>query len=166
MSNETSGSKPAAATSSNRPRLAFMDTMEAAAILKTDRLAVLKYIEEGRLRTFGGKPGNPFLRTEEVEKLAAELQPDPVGPTLDPKTVHRNDPVRKLKLRMQQDAKWPEVGEAAMRVWASELDLVSFNRMRQTAREAIERLQLIIQVLDETESTRRKPAGRDIHKDS
>jgi hypothetical protein len=166
MSNEISGSKSTAATPSNRPRLAFMDAMEAAAILKTDRLAVLKYIEEGRLRTFGGKPGNPFLRTEEVEKLAAELQPDPVGPTLDPKTVHRNDPVRKLKLRMQQDAKWPEVGEPAMRVWASELDLVSFNRMRQTAREAIERLQLIIHVLDETESARRKPADRDIHKDS
>lgn len=128
-------------------------------MLKTDRLAILKYIEAGRLRTFGGKPGNPFLRTEEVEKLAAELQPDPAGPTLDPKTVHRNDPVRKIKLRMQQDARWPEVDETAMRAWARELDLVSFNRMRQTAREAIECLQLIIAVLDETEPTRRNPTG-------
>jgi hypothetical protein len=166
MSNEISGSKSAATTPSNRPRLAFMDTVEAAAILKTDRLAVLKYIEEGRLRTFGGKPGNPFLRTEEVEKLAAELQPDQAGPALDPKTVHRNDPVRKIKLRMQQDAKWPEIGETAMRAWARELDLVSFNRMRQTAREAIERLQLIIRVLDETEPARRTPADGNLNRDS
>ncbi len=131
-----------------------MDTVEAAALLKSDRLAVLKYVEEGRLRTFGGKPGNPFLRTEDVEKLAAELQTDQET-TLDPKTVHRNDPVRKLRLRLQQDAKWPEIDEAAMRAWAHELDLVSFNRMRQTARETIDRLQLLLKVLDDVEPTRR-----------
>lgn len=162
MSNEISGSKSTPSIPGNRPRLAFMDAVEAAAILKSDRLAVLKYVEEGRLRTFGGKPGNPFLRTADVEKLAAELQPDQdSGTALDPKTIHRNDPVRKLKLRMQQDAKWPEVDETAMRAWARELDLVSFNRMRQTAREAIDRLQSIIKVLDETEPIRRKQAGKE-----
>ena len=131
-----------------------MDTVEAAAFLKSDRLTVLKYVEEGTLRTFGGKPGNPFLRTEDVEKLAAELQTDQ-GAALDPKTIHRNDPVRKLKLRMQQDAKWPEIDETAMRAWANELDLVSFNRMRQTARDTIDRLQLLLRVLDDVEPTRR-----------
>ncbi|MDB5082798.1 MAG: hypothetical protein JWP00_4722 [Chloroflexi bacterium] len=160
MSNENSGSKPASPAPTNRPRLAFMDTVEAAAILKTDRLTILKYVQEGRLRTFGGKPGNPFLRTEDVEKMAAELLPEQTGPALDPKTIHRNDPVRKIKLRMQQDAKWPEVDEAAMRAWAGELDLVSFNRMRQTAREAMERLQALITVLDEVEPVRRKQAGK------
>ena len=162
MSNEISGSKTTPSIPSNRPRLAFMDAVEAAAILKSDRLSVLKYVEEGRLRTFGGKPGNPFLRTADVEKLAAELQPDQdSGISLDPKTIHRNDPVRKLKLRMQQDAKWPEVDDTAMRAWARELDLVSFNRMRQTAREAIERLQSIIKVLDETEPIRLQQASKD-----
>jgi hypothetical protein len=131
-----------------------MDTVEAAALLKSDRLAVLKYVEEGRLRTFGGKPGNPFLRSEDVLNLAAELQTDQ-DTAVDPKTIHRNDPVRKLRLRMQQDAKWPEVDEAAMRAWANELDLVSFNRMRQTARETIDRLQLLLTVLDEVEPARR-----------
>ena len=162
MSNEISGSKSTSAAPANRPRLAFMDTVEAAAILKSDRLAVLKFIEEGRLRTFGGKASNPFVRTDDVEKLAAELQPEQAtGPALDPKTIHRNDPVRKLKLRMQQDAKWPEIDRAAMRAWAKEIDLVSFNRMRQTAREAIERLQAVIEVLDEVEPTRRKQANKD-----
>jgi len=131
-----------------------MDTVEAAALLKSDRLAVLKYVEEGRLRTFGGKPGNPFLRSEDVLNLAAELHTDQ-DTAVDPKTIHRNDPVRKLRLRMQQDAKWPEVDEAAMRAWANELDLVSFNRMRQTARETIDRLQLLLTVLDEVEPARR-----------
>ena len=154
MSNETPGSKPNASIPANRPRFAFMDTVEAAALLKSDRLAVLKYVEEGRLRTFGGKPGNPFLRSEDVLNLAAELQTDQ-DTAVDPKTIHRNDPVRKLRLRMQQDAKWPEVDEAAMRAWANELDLVSFNRMRQTARETIDRLQLLLTVLDEVEPARR-----------
>ena len=113
-------------------------------------------------RAFGGKPGNPFLRTEDVEKLAAELQPEPDNVSaLDPKAIHRNDPVRKLKLRMQQDAKWPEIDKTAMRAWAGELDLVSFNRMRQTAREAIERLQAVLEVLDEVEPVRRKQAGKE-----
>lgn len=162
MSNEISGAKSTPGSPANRPRFAFMDTVEAAAFLKSDRLGVLKYIEEGRLRTFGGKPGNPFVRTEDVEKLAAELQPEQAdGPALDSKTIHRNDPVRKLKLRMQQDAKWPEIDQAAIRAWAGELDLVSFNRMRQTAREAIERLQSVIEVLDEVEPARRKQANKD-----
>jgi hypothetical protein len=137
------------------PRFAFMDAVEAAANLRTDRLTVLKYIQEGKLRTFGGRPNNPFVRTEEVERLAKELFPEAVAeqsPPPDPKAVHRTDPVRKLKLRIQQDAKWPEVDEAAMRAWATELDPVSYNRMRQVARDAIARLQMIIKVLDESEA--------------
>lgn len=144
------------AKSANRPRLAFMDATEAAALLQTDRLAVLEYVEGGRLRTFGGKPNNPFLRTEDVEKLARELQPDQeTAETLDPKTVHRNDPVRKLKLRIQQDAKWHEIDEVAMRAWAKELDLINYDRMRKVAQDAIVQLQLVMQVLDETEATRK-----------
>ena len=137
------------------PRFAFMDAVEAAANLRTDRLTVLKYIQEGKLRTFGGRPNNPFVRTEEVERLAKELFPEAVAeqsPLPDPKAVHRADPVRKLKLRIQQDAKWPEVDEAAMRAWAAELDPVSYNRMRQVARDAIARLEMVIKVLDESEA--------------
>ncbi len=137
------------------PRFAFMDATEAAANLRTDRVSVLNYIKEGKLRTYGGRPNNPFVRSEDVEKLAAELFPPEVleaTPAPDPKVVHRNDPVRKLKLRMQQDAKWPEIDEAAIRAWALEIDRIGYNRMRQTAREAIERLQLVIKVLDEIEA--------------
>jgi hypothetical protein len=152
MSEEVPTPKPA-----SRPRLAFMDAIEAAANLKTDRLTVLKYIEEGKLRPYGGKTGNPFVRTEDVDKLAQELHlNEDAGPALDPKAVHRNDPVRKLKLRMQQDAKWHEVDEAAMRAWAMELDLISYDRMRQVAQAAIAQLQQVIRVLDETGAERRK----------
>jgi len=136
------------------PRFAYMDATEAAANLRTDRPTVLQYIKEGKLRTFGGRPNNPFVRTEDVQRLVQELLPasDVSAPLIDPKTVHRNDPVRKLKLRIQQDAKWPEVDETAIRAWALELDRISYNRMRQVARDAIERLQMVINVLDETES--------------
>lgn len=139
-----------------RPRLAYMDCVEAAALLKTDRVTVLKYIQEGRLKTYGGKSGNPFVRTEAVEQLAAELLPPEIASEapLDPKVVHRNDPVRKLKLRIQQDAKWYEVDETAMRAWASELDPISYARMRQVARDAIGKLEQIIRVLDEAEAAR------------
>ncbi len=150
MSNETSNSKPA------RPQLAFMDTIEAAAYLHTDRLGVLKLIEEGRLKTFGGKASNPFVRTDEVLKLVETLDLVKDDTLIDPKVIHRNDPVRKLKLRIQQDAKWHEVDEGGMRAWAKELDPVSYERMRQVARDAISQLQKIIQVLDETEAERKK----------
>jgi len=154
MSEETPNPKPVAPS---RPKLAFMDAIEAAANLRTDRLTVLKYIQEGKLRPFGGKAGNPFVRTEDVEKLVAQLQLNEAEePAPDPKVVHRNDPVRKLKLRIQQDAKWYEVDEPAMRAWANELDLVSFDRMRQVARQAIAQLERVIGVLDETEAVRKK----------
>lgn len=140
-------------------RPAFMDSVEAASILRTDRLAVLKYVETGKLRTFGGKPGNPFVRTEDVDRLAQELAVEELTetPPASPKTVHRNDPVRKIRLRIQQDAKWPEVDEAAIRAWANEIDPISYGRMRQVAVDAIERLQTLIRVLDETEEVRKKP---------
>ncbi len=151
MSEETTNQK-----SPNRPRMAFMDAVEAAANLRTDRLTVLNYIQSGKLRTFGGKSGNPFVRTEDVLKLAEELHlNDNEEATPDPKAVHRNDPVRKIKLRIQQDAKWPEIDQAAMRAWANELDLISFERMRQVARQAIVQLERIIEVLDETEVARK-----------
>jgi hypothetical protein len=154
MSDETPNSKPA---NPKRPRLAFMDSVEAAATLHTDRLTVLKYIQDGKLRPFGGKAGNPFVRTEDVEKLAEALNLNQSAePALDPKAVHRNDPVRKLKLRMQQDAKWYEIDEAAMRAWATELDLVSFERMRQVARQTIAQLERVIEVLNEIEIERKK----------
>lgn len=154
MTQENSNPTPATPA---RPRFAFMDTVEAAAFLRTDRLQVLDYIKEGRLRTFGGKPGNPFVRSEDVEKLAEQLNLNQTAePPPDPKTVHRNDPVRKLKLRLQQDAKWPEIDDAAMRAWANELDLISFDRMREVARQASARLQRLIELLDETEAARKK----------
>ncbi len=139
-------------------RPAFMDAVEAAANLKTDRLTVLEYIKEGKLKTFGGKPGNPFVRTDDVEKLVATLFPAvefEQVPKVDPKTVHRNDPVRKVKLRIQQDAKWPEISEAGMRAWANEIDSISFGRMKKVAEDTISQLQLLIQVIDEVEAKRK-----------
>jgi hypothetical protein len=136
-------------------RFAFMDATEAAAHLKTDRLAVLDYIKQGKLKTFGGKRDNPFVRSEDVVKLAEELQiAKDESETVDPKTVHRNDPVRKVKLRIQQDAKWNEVDEAAMHVWAAELDPISYKRMRKVAVDAIAQLQKILVALDEAEAQR------------
>jgi hypothetical protein len=133
-------------------RFAFMDATEAAAHLKTDRLAILDYIKQGKLKTFGGKPSNPFVRTEDVLKLAEELQIATEEEAIDPKNVHRNDPVRKVKLRIQQDAKWTEVDEAAIRAWAVELDKISYPRMRQVAVDAIAQLEKIMAILDEVEA--------------
>jgi uridylate kinase len=139
-------------------RPAFMDAVEAAANLKTDRLTVLEYIKEGKLKTFGGKPGNPFVRTDDVDKLVAAVFPAmelEEAPKVDPKTVHRNDPVRKVKLRIQQDAKWPEISETGMRAWANEIDTISFGRMRKVAEDTISQLQLLIKVIDEVEAQRK-----------
>lgn len=152
--------KPAIEQPKSPARFAFMDATEAAANLRTDRLGVLKLIEEGKLRTFGGKQGNPFVRTEDVDKLAAELNVAINEEALpDPKAVHRNDPVRKLRLRIQQDAKWTEVDEAAMRAWVAELDPISYNKMRQVATSTIAQLEKLTALLDEAIQSQGKPAG-------
>jgi hypothetical protein len=138
----------------NKIRPAFMDAVEAAANLKTDRVTVLKYIEDGVLKAYGGKAGNPFVRTADVDKLAIELgvMVKPEEPAPDPKVVQRNDPSRKIKLRIQQDAKWGEVDEKAMRLWANEIDPITYVGMRKVANEAIVKLQQLLQVMDEVET--------------
>lgn len=158
--NRAATNQPTEPTSKPAARFAFMDATEAAANLHTDRLTILKYIEEGKLRTFGGKTGNPFVRTEDVERLVQELALDKAAETApDPKVVHRNDPVRKLRLRIQQDAKWPEIDEAAMRAWVSELDPISYKRMREVATTAIDQLELVVKTLDEAIQVQRKSTG-------
>jgi len=133
-------------------RPAFMDAVEAAANLKTDRQTVLQYIQEGKLKTFGGKSGNPFVRTADVDKLAEALGVLPTAEEEppDPRAVQRSDPVRQIKLRIQQDAKWNELGESDMRLWAKEIDPVTFVSMRKVATEAISKLKLLIKIIDET----------------
>jgi hypothetical protein len=141
----------------NKIRPSFMDAVEAAANLKTDRVTVLKYIEDGILKAYGGKTGNPFVRTADVDKLASELgvlvKPEESAP--DPKVVQRNDPSRKIKLRIQQDAKWGEVDEKAMRLWANEIDLITYVGMRKVANETIAKLEQLLRVMDEVEAERR-----------
>ena len=129
-----------------------MDAVEAAANLKTDRQTVLQYIQEGKLKTFGGKSGNPFVRTADVDKLAEALGVLPTAEEEppDPRAVQRSDPVRKIKLRIQQDAKWNELGESDMRLWAKEIDPVTFVSMRKVATEAISKLKLLIKIIDKT----------------
>ncbi|NWJ44398.1 MAG: hypothetical protein HXX08_00820 [Chloroflexi bacterium] len=137
-------------------RPAFMDAVEAAANLKTDRQTVLQYIQEGKLKSFGGKSGNPFVRTADVDALAAVLGilPTKEEEPPDPRTVQKNDPVRKIKLRIQQDAKWNELSESDMRLWAKEIDPVTFVSMRKVATEAISKLESLIKIIDETSKSK------------
>jgi hypothetical protein len=141
----------------NKIRPAFMDALEAAANLKTDRLAILEYIRQGKLKSFGGKKDNPFVRTDQVDKLAEEL--GLVEKTResvpDPRAVQRNDPVRKIKLRMQQDAKWSEITIDMMRTWATEIDPVTLPTMRTIATDTIQNLETLIRIIDETEAERK-----------
>jgi hypothetical protein len=60
-----------------------------------------------------------------------------------------------VKLRIQQDAKWPEISETGMRAWANEIDTISFGRMRKVAEDTISQLQLLIKVIDEVEAQRK-----------
>ena len=142
-------------------------------MLRTDRPTVLEYIRAGRLKTFGGKPGNPFLRTEQVEQLAAEFHAARTDadaeeadaeaaadlPPLDPRTVHRNDPVRNVNLRISGDTKWASVDERAIRLWAAELPPFRRDKMREVARDTIQRLNLLMAVLDEADEDAHQSAA-------
>lgn len=124
----------------------FIDTAFAAEMMGVPQSQILEWIAEGKLKSYGGKERNPFIRSADVEMLASEL-----GRTLSTKKESRaaQNPVRRIQLRLRADARWNEVSETDIAEWARETDLSSRAAAAKVARAAIERLSALLAAVNE-----------------
>jgi hypothetical protein len=125
-------------------RFAFVDSVHAAEFLHVTQDAVLDWISDGRLRPFGGKPSNPFLRSADVAALAEEL-----GVSAEEAPRRTKSPTARVQTRLTADARWADIGEADLREWASRADDARRSGARAAAYVARQRLDLLVAILDE-----------------
>lgn len=126
---------------------AFIDAAYAADSLHVSVETILDLVQQGRLRTYGGRASNPFLRSSEVSALAAELG---LGSTEESEAPRRvKSPSARVQQRIAADARWGDISEADIRDWAARADPTRLDAARKAARVAGERLRLLLAVLDE-----------------
>jgi hypothetical protein len=124
----------------------FIDAAGAAEILRIPLDAVLDLIGEGRLRTFGGKAANPFVRSADVSVLAAELGIATTG-AAEPKRVKSAS--TRVQTRLTADARWADVSESDIRDWVRRVDPARRQAGKVAATTAVERLQMFLRAIDE-----------------
>lgn len=126
----------------------FIDAVHAAELLRVSPDTLLDLIAEGRLRTYGGKAANPFLRSADVLALAPQLGVSELDE--EPKRV--KSPAARVRQRLTADARWSDVSEDDIREWARREDPASREAGRTAARTALERLSALLSVLEDAES--------------
>ena len=126
----------------------FVDASFAAEMLGVQTADILDWINEGRLHAYGGKDRNPFVRTAEVQELAATL-----GKELDRPPAKRraaDNPVRRVELRLRHDARWSDIAERDIESWAREQDAHGLAAARTVAETALDRLSRIIDAVEKS----------------
>ncbi len=125
-------------------KFAFVDAVHAAEHLHVTQDVVLDFIAQGRLKAFGGKPTNPFLRSADVVALAQEI-----GVPEDDAPRRAKSPSARVQARLTADARWADVGEADLREWVRRADENRKSAARSAIGVARQRLDLLLAVLDE-----------------
>ncbi|HZT97158.1 MAG TPA: hypothetical protein VFB34_10015 [Chloroflexota bacterium] len=125
-------------------RYPFVDATFAAEMLGVGLDEILTWVQEGRLKTYGGKDRNPFLRTVELKTLADEL-----GHTPQPAASRRaaDNPVKRVGLRIRADARWSQVSPEDIRRWTRETDDASKRAAVTVAETAMDRLRTLLEIL-------------------
>lgn len=123
----------------------FIDAIHAAELLHVTQDAVLDLVSEGKLRTYGGRTGNPFMRSADVMALAPELGVD--AESEPPRRVKSAS--ARVRARLTADSRWAEIAEADIRDWARRADPSTRQAARKSAVTARERLETVLRVLDE-----------------
>jgi hypothetical protein len=128
----------------------FIDAAMAAEMMGIPQSEVLEWIEQGRLQRYGGKERNPFVRTTDVERVASEL-----GRTLEQRKQTRSSqsPERRVQLRLRADSRWSDVASNDVAEWFKASDPASRAAGAKVARLAIERLNLLVALVDESETS-------------
>jgi hypothetical protein len=130
--------------SSPLARFAFVDSVHAAEVLHVTQDAVLDWIDAGKLKAYGGKPTNPFLRSSDVAALAAEL-----GVSDDEPPKRSKSASAKVQQRVTADARWSDVSIDEIRDWARRADSARRQAARTAALTARQRLDNLLSILEE-----------------
>lgn len=125
----------------------FVDAAYAADTLHVPLDVILDLIRDGRLRTYGGRASNPFLRSAEVAALASELGLGADAEQESPRRV--KSPSARVQQRVTADARWGDVSEEDIRDWAGRADAARLQAARKAARIATERLRFLMTFVDE-----------------
>ncbi len=159
------------------PSFKFIDLPTSAERLKITRNQLLQLVEEGRIRPFSGKGQQSVFRATDVDKLANDLrastatdnaevaepvastvearpQPDDAPAATDTRT-RRRDAIKLMGTRLSMDSRWAEMSDKDIATWLDALEEVQFERVRKVAGIAIERLQRVLQMMDDFEKQRR-----------
>ncbi|HCG00314.1 MAG TPA: hypothetical protein DEV93_07185 [Chloroflexi bacterium] len=130
--------------SSPLARFAFVDSVHAAEVLHVTQDAVLDWIDAGKLKAYGGKPTNPFLRSSDVAALASEL-----GVSDDEPPKRSKSASAKVQQRVTADARWSDVSIDEIRDWARRADSARRQAARTAALTARQRLDDLLSILEE-----------------
>lgn len=124
----------------------FIDAAYAADMLHVPVDTILDWVATGKLSPYGGRAGNPFLRSRDVMAVAEQLG---IGgqDTETPKRVKSAS--ARVQQRLTADARWTDVSEDDIRDWAARADAARCAAARKAAASALERLQVVLRVLDE-----------------
>lgn len=126
---------------------AFIDAAYAADSLHVPLDTILDMVRKGRIRTYGGRASNPFLRSADVAALAEQLGLGAESGAEPPRRV--KSPSARVQQRVTADARWGDVSEDDIREWASRADATRLQAARKATRAAVDRLTFLLSVLDE-----------------
>jgi hypothetical protein len=127
---------------------AFIDAAYAADTLHVPLDTILDLVAQGRLRTYGGRASNPFLRSADVSALATELGLGRAGEDEVPRRV--KSPSARVQQRITADARWGDVSESDIRDWVRRADRTRLEAARKAAGIATQRLRMLLKVIDDT----------------
>jgi len=133
------------------------------------RLKMLEWVAERRIKPFSGSGQQSVFRAADVERLAQDLglgesaaletvaevaQPE-AGTEAEetqrvPSTARRKrrDPIKLIGTRLSMDSRWAEISDEDIATWLDAIEPVQHERVRKVANLAIERLQRLMEMMD------------------
>ncbi len=160
------------------PGFKFIDLPTSAERVGVTRNQLLQLVEDGRIRPFSGKGQQSVFRATDVDKLASELRaatttenvevaspgastleaqtpPEGTPPAVTDTRTRRRDAIKLMGTRLSMDSRWAEMSDKDIATWLDALEEVQFERVRKVAGIAIERLQRVLQMMDDFEKPKR-----------
>jgi hypothetical protein len=127
----------------------FIDAAYAADMLHMTQEAAVDLIASRNLRTYGGAPSNPFVRSADISALVTEL-----GPVVEAEGTRRGKSAQvRVQTRLTADSKWAELSDRDIAEWAERSDRPRRLAARKAAEVAKDRLDKLLEKLNEVDAS-------------
>lgn len=126
----------------------FVDAAHAAEMLHVTPETVLDLVRSGKLRRYGGRPDNPFLRSADVAALVDELG----LPSEDEQPKRVKSASSRVQTRLTADSRWADIRDEEIQEWAERADVVRRQAARKSVLLAMDRLETVLRALDRLEA--------------